>query len=141
MTENTLFRSSRRALVRLGLAALLVGALGSGAARAAEPVPFTAAAFQAAQAAGAPILVEVHADWCAVCTKQKPILSQLAKEPAFADIVRLRVDFDTQRDVLQTLKVDRQSTLIAFKGAQEQARTVGLTDPLAIRALVARTKG
>ena len=120
---------------RTVLTAALALAAGSGAAAAAE-AKFTMEAFQAAQAAGRAILVEVHADWCPVCARQKPILSGLSAEPAFAGVLRLIVDFDTQKDVLRTFNVARQSTLIAFKGTTERARSVGDTNAASIRALV-----
>ena len=45
------------------------------------------------------------------------------------------VDFDTQKDVVHAMGATKQSTLIAFHGKQETARSVGATDPAAIRAL------
>ena len=107
-------------------------------ARAATQAPFDAAAFAAAQAAGKPILVAVHADWCPVCAKQKPILSKLEAEPAMAALVVFMVDFDTQKDVTQRLGVQKQSTLIVFRGAAERDRSTGVTDEAAIKALLAK---
>ena len=83
---------------------------------AAEVEPFTPAAFDAAKAAGRSILVDVSAPWCPTCKAQHPILSGLEAEPRFKDLVVLAVDFDSQKDVLRSLGVRMQSTLIAFKG-------------------------
>lgn len=58
---------------------------------------FDAAAFEAAQAAGKPILVEVHADWCPVCAKQKPITGKLLSRPEFRTYSSFTVDFDGQK--------------------------------------------
>src|SRR4051794_18915025 len=59
------------------LAAALLVAGGFSTAWAGTAVPFSAAAFKAAQAAGNPILVEIHADWCPTCKAQVPILDKL----------------------------------------------------------------
>jgi uncharacterized protein YyaL (SSP411 family) len=45
------------------LAAFSALALGAGAATAADIQPWNAAAFEAAQAAGKPILIDIYADW------------------------------------------------------------------------------
>ena len=106
----------------------------AGPAPAAEVKPFTTAAFDAAKAAGKPILIDVSAPWCPTCKAQHPILTNLEAQPKFKDLVVLDVDFDSQKDVLRTLGVRLQSTLIAFKGPQEMARSTGET----ARAPIAR---
>lgn len=99
--------------------------------------PFDQKSFEAAQAAGKSILVEVHADWCPTCKAQKPILGSLAGKPAFKNVAAFRVDFDGQKDALKGFGAQRQSTLIMFKGKTETARSVGSTDAAAIEKLVA----
>ena len=103
------------------------------AASAAEIAPFTPAAFDAAEAAGKPILIDVSAPWCPTCKAQHPILSNLEAEAKFKDLVVLDVDFDSQKDVLRRFGVRMQSTLIAFKGDRETARSTGETraEPIA----------
>jgi thioredoxin 1 len=100
--------------------------------------PFTTQAFQAAQEAGQPILVEIHASWCPTCKAQKPILSELTSEPRFKDLVVLRVDFDIQKEDVRRFGAQMQSTLIVFKGANEVGRSVGDTKRESIAALVAK---
>jgi thioredoxin 1 len=119
--------------VVLGLAAAL--AL-TASAFAADFKTFDQAAFKAAQGEGRPILVEVTAPWCPTCRAQKPIIQSLAAAPENAKLVIFNVDFDSRKDVLREFGVTKQSTLIAFKGAQETARSTGSTDPQAIAALV-----
>lgn len=121
--------------------ALAGAALGGGSARAAGEAKFDAKAFADAQAAGKPILVAVHADWCPVCVKQKPILSRLGAEPAMKDLVVFVVDFDSQKDVTQRFGVQKQSTLIVFRGSVERDRSVGVTDEAALKALLAKAVG
>ena len=123
---------------RFLVAVALVGtAAMAGAARAAGD-KFDAAAFAAAQAAGKPILVSVHADWCPVCTKQKPILSRLGSDPAMKGLVMFVVDFDAQKEVAQRFGAQKQSTLIVFRGGAERDRSVGVTDETALKALLAK---
>lgn len=102
----------------------------------AAPQAFTAEAFEAAQAAGRPILIEVTAPWCPTCRAQKPILSDLTTSERFRDFVVLTVDFDSQKDVLRQLRVQMQSTLIVFRGAEEKGRSTGDTNRASIEALL-----
>ncbi len=105
-------------------------------ALAGEPKPFDPNAFKAAQAAGKPILVEIHADWCTECKMQNRVLNKLSDQPRYASLVRLRVDYDKQKDVVKEFKAKQQSTLVVYKGDKELARAVGITSEDKIRALV-----
>jgi thiol-disulfide isomerase/thioredoxin len=73
-------------------AALLAGAAASSVfvtpAFTAETKPFTRDDFAAAQKAGKPIFVAIHATWCPTCKAQKPMLSELMAEPKFKNLVR-----------------------------------------------------
>ena len=125
---------ARRSLLLAAIVA--VALLGSLPASAAEWKPFDAAAFAAAQKDGKSILVDIFAAWCPVCRAQNPILTQLTREPKFKDLVVFKIDFDTQKDDVRALKATSQSTLIAYKGETEKARSVGDTNPASIAALV-----
>lgn len=96
--------------------------------------------FAAAAAAGRPILIHVTAPWCGTCKIQKPIIARLEKEPAFKDLVVFNVDFDTQKEILRDLRVQRQSTMIVLRGEHEIDRSVGETDPSAIEALLRKAR-
>lgn len=100
--------------------------------------PFTPAAFEAAQASGKPILIDVSASWCPTCRAQAPILSKLMGEPRFKNVVAFNVDYDSQKDVLKRFNVQRQSTLVVFKGKQEAGRSVADTNAASIAALLAK---
>ena len=104
------------------------------AAHAAETKPFDQKTFDALQAAGKPVLIDVYADWCPTCKQQAPIISQLLTTPEFKDFTVLKVNFDTQKDVRQVLNVAQQSTFIVFRGKSEVARTVGDTSKDSIAA-------
>lgn len=127
--------SRRTFFALLGLLPLGVAA----AARAGEPRPYSQDAFDAARAAGTPILVVVSAPWCPICRTQKPILARLGADPRFRDLLIFEIDFDSQKALLRTLDVRTQSTLIAYKGATETGRSVGETQPEWIEGLVEKT--
>ncbi len=126
-------------VVKRLLAAVFVSALGLGAAQAATEQPYSQSAFDAAEAAGKPILLHITAPWCPTCAKQHPILESLYKEPANDALQVFDIDFDTSKPLLQKLHVQMQSTLIAYHGDKEIARTTGITSEPAIRELVAKT--
>ncbi|SFJ47175.1 Thiol-disulfide isomerase or thioredoxin [Methylobacterium brachiatum] len=105
-------------------------------AEAAEATPFSAAAFEAAQKGGKPILVAVSAPWCPICKTQKPILAKLAAEPRFKELQIFDIDFDSQKDLLRRFNARMQSTLIVFKGTAETGRSVGETQPEWIEGLL-----
>ena len=106
---------------------------------AGEKKAFTDAAFDAANKAGKPVFVEVAASWCPTCKQQAPHISKIIAEPRFKDLVVLSVDFDAQKDVLKKLNVQKQSTLLTFKGGKEIERSVGDTDPNTIKMLIEST--
>ena len=47
----------------------------AGWAQALDIQPYTATALQQAQAAGKPVAVHFHADWCSTCVNQRAILT------------------------------------------------------------------
>jgi thioredoxin 1 len=131
--------SRRSALFAALLTAAAAGALFANSAFAIETKPFSADAFAKAQKAGQPVFVAIHASWCPVCAKQKPILSELLAQPKFKNLTYFIVDFDSQKDAVKSLGARMQSTLIAFKGEHEAGRSVGDTDRASIAALLSKT--
>jgi len=99
---------------------------------------FTGAAFEAAQKAGKPILIDVFASWCPTCKAQAPIIEGIAKNEKFKEFVFLKIDFDKQKADLRKLKASSQSTLIVFKGEEEVGRSIGDTKAKSIEAMVAK---
>jgi len=97
---------------------------------------FDQAGFDALLKAGKPTLVMVHADWCPTCRAQEPLISDLLRTPRYAGIAALRVDFDSQADVVKSFRVVQQSTLIVFKGGREVGRSIGDTRKESIEALL-----
>jgi thioredoxin 1 len=124
----------------------VLGALALGAtlafsplAAAMSPQTYDAKAFAAAQAAGKPILLNITAPWCPTCKAQAPILSKLEATPKFKNLVVLNIDFDTSKNLLRSLRVSQQSTLIVYKGKTEVGRSTGDTNAASIEALLAKT--
>ena len=130
-------------LLRYVSAALLTMSLSLAAMPPSVAAPtealFTQQAFDASQKQGRPILVHVNAPWCPFCAKQRPIIAKLLTEPKFKDLVVYSVDFDTQKAQLKEFGVQKQSTLIVFKGTAEKARSTGETDPAKIESMVAQS--
>jgi thioredoxin 1 len=122
----------RRLAVCLSLLFTLV--MAAPAAQAAQM--WDKAAFEAAQAAGSPILVHVTAPWCPTCKAQKPSVDKL--ESANPALKVFSVDFDSQKEALALLGVKSQSTLISYRGKVEISRSTAVTDPAAITEMVTR---
>ena len=72
---------------------------------------------------------------------QKPVVDNFAQSDAYKNVKVLVVDFDTQKKVLRSFKVSRQSTLIAFRGKKEVGRLVGTTQKDLIEVLFQRAVG
>jgi thiol-disulfide isomerase/thioredoxin len=125
----------RNLLAVLGLALALSVA---STAFAQGKKPFDQAAFEAAQAGGKPILIDVSAPWCPTCKAQAPILSKLRGDPRFKNMVAFDIDYDSHKDLLRKFNVRQQSTLVVFKGKQEVGRSTGDTNPASIEALLAK---
>ncbi|MBY6243097.1 thioredoxin family protein [Methylosinus sp. Sm6] len=126
---------SRHTLAFAAIAALISAPLS-----AAERHAYSAKAFDAAQAAGGPILVEVHAPWCPTCKAQSAVLEKLEAQEKFAGLQVFTVDFDSQKDALARFRARMQSTLIAYHGKDEKGRSTGETGEAAIAALLDRTQ-
>lgn len=98
----------------------------------AAPAPFDQASFDKAVAAGEPVIVQFHADWCPTCKTQTPIVAQLVAEPKMKDVKLFVVDFDKEKALKKSLRVSSQSTFVVFKGGKEVARSTGQTTRAAI---------
>lgn len=109
------------------------------AASALEKKAWTADGFAAMQAAGQAVVIHVTAPWCPTCKAQHKVIDDLAGKPELKDVTVLAVDFDSQKDVLRSLNVQSQSTLVVFKGRQEVGRSAGDTNEASITALVAKS--
>lgn len=113
----------------------LLGALFAFAAQLhAAELPYNATQYQQSLAAGKPVVVYFHADWCPTCRAQQPIVDRLSKESAFAPLTIFVADFDTETALEKSLKVNHQSTFVVFKQGHEVGRSTGQTDEAQIRS-------
>ena len=78
-------------------------------------VPITAADLAEIEKKGKSTVISVHADWCSTCKSQDKVLANLMKAPEFKNVTFYQLEFDTQKDLLKTLKVRSQSTIIVFR--------------------------
>jgi len=124
---------SRRSIL---FAAAAASAAAVAPVSAAGPQPFDDAAFAAAQKAGKPIFIGIHASWCPICKAQAPILAELMADSKFKTLAYFTIDFDSQKDLVRRFGAQKQSTLISFKGANEQGRSVGDSNRDSIAALL-----
>ncbi|WP_342616726.1 thioredoxin family protein [Rhodoferax sp. GW822-FHT02A01] len=106
---------------------------------AGEIKPYTQPDFDRLAQEGKPVVVDVSATWCPTCKAQKPIIDGLMKQPAYKDVTLLTVDFDSEKPTLKKFKVSMQSTLVAFKGGKEVARSAGDTTPEGLEGLIKKT--
>ena len=102
----------------------------------AAELPFSQPAFDKALAAGQPVVVDFVASWCPTCKQQKPIVQSLAHEAKRKSLTVFVADFDKEEALKKQLNVTMQSTLVAFKGGKEVARSTGQTDKTELAALL-----
>lgn len=119
-------------------ATLLLASLTS-LSMAGEIKPFNQQEFNQLTQAGKAVVLDITAPWCPTCKQQKPILEGLMKQPAYKEVTLLTIDFDSEKPTLKLFKVAMQSTLVAFKGQQEVARSIGDTSPAGLEALIRKT--
>jgi len=104
----------------------------------AGSMPFDKAAFDKAVAAGEPVIVQFHAEWCPTCRAQTPIVAELLRDPKMKDVKLFVADFDAEKDLKKALKVYSQSTFVVFKGGKEVGRSTGQTQRPVIEATFAK---
>ncbi len=122
------------------LAALIALCLGLVAlpARALDIVPYSEDVLAQAQAAGRPVAVHFHADWCPTCRTQEKALQSLQDDPQLKGVTVLVADYDKEKALKRALNVRAQSTLVVFRGRQEVARNGGAVEPAALKAVLVK---
>jgi len=103
---------------------------------AGEVLPYDQKLFSDLTVAGKDVVLEVHADWCPTCRKQKPVVAQLITTSKYESSTVFVVDLAKTKDVRKALHVSQQSTLIVFHGASEKGRATGITSSEDIASLL-----
>jgi thiol-disulfide isomerase/thioredoxin len=97
---------------------------------------FTQERFDSLQADGKTVLVDVAADWCPTCKKQETIIKAWLSNNPDKELHVLRVDFDTQKDLVTHFRAPRQSTLLLYKNNQQLWFSVAETRDEVITAAI-----
>jgi thiol-disulfide isomerase/thioredoxin len=118
---------------------MAVAAVVAPAAKSAE-LPYDHSAFDAALAAGQPVAVVFHANWCPTCRAQAPVLKQLLLEPKYKQLTLFIADFDTEMALRKRLGVTQQSTIVVFNKGHELVRSTGDTQHDALAALLSTAR-
>lgn len=66
-------------------------------------------------------------------------MDRLSQDPKFEKVTLFRIDFDSGKEHLRQLKVDKQATFVAFKGTTETARSTAETDAKALQRVFEST--
>ncbi len=98
--------------------------------------PYNAATLDKMLAAGQPVVVDFHADWCPTCRAQAPIVKDLLSTPELKGVTVLIANYDTELALRKSLKVANQSTLVVFSHGKEVARSTGDTTRDGLAALL-----
>jgi len=99
-------------------------------------IPFSQAQFDAMRAAGKPVAVVFHADWCPTCRAQAPLLKELTETQELKGLTLFVANFDTEKTLKKSLGVSQQSTIVVFKDGKEIARSTGDTQQDSLAALL-----
>ena len=106
-------------------------------------IPYDETIFKEAQNAGKPIVISVTAKWCGTCKAQKSAIEEILPDPYFENVVFMRVDYDRHKAAYRyfrkSYKVKSISTLLAFKGENLVAHSIGDTDHVKIVELFMKT--
>jgi thioredoxin 2 len=75
--------------------------------------------------AGAPVLVDFYADWCAPCKILAPTMDEIARDNQGRLLV-VKVDTDHSPDLAQRYGIRGVPTVILFRDGEEVERTWGI---------------
>jgi thioredoxin 2 len=84
--------------------------------------------------AGAPVLVDFYADWCAPCKMVAPLMDEIALQKIGRMLV-VKVDTDHAPEVAMKYEIRSIPTLILFQKGTEVERSIGF-EPERVRALI-----
>lgn len=96
-------------------------------AHALEKEAFTEERYNQLRDDGEVFLIDVYATWCSTCKAQQEILKQFQAENPEAALTILEVDFDDDKKWVRHFRAPRQSTLVLYRGEDQQWFSVGET--------------
>lgn len=86
--------------------------------------PYEKTRFDALLRSGVPVVAHVHVSWCSTCRRQETLLNEMLKDPRFAAVQAIRVDYDSETEFEKAHKVTSRATILVFKGGHEVSRVV-----------------
>ncbi len=107
---------------------LLAGLFFGSSANALEIVDYREKAYEEAKAKDAPYAFHFYAEWCTICLAQKRAIQALENDKDLKNYTIFLVDFDFQRKIKAQYGVERQSTIILFRGGQELTRSLAVKE-------------
>lgn len=96
-------------------------------AHAVNKEPYTQARFDALQASGEVVLIDIYAPWCPTCAKQQKVFEQFTAENPDKKWTILVVDFDKDKEAVRQFRAPRQSTLLIYRGKMQHWFSVAET--------------
>jgi thioredoxin 1 len=84
-------------------------------------------------------IILVKADWCSTCHSQIKALQEIKKDKRYQNVKFFFIDYDQQKNLLKTMKVNSQSTIIALKKGQETTRLVAQDSVEDLKKLLDKT--
>jgi thioredoxin 1 len=134
--RNAMQRRTFNALLLAAIAAPFIAA-GTAHAQAKTFRTYRPEEFKKLLASGKPTIVHIHADWCPVCRRQITIMNEAFKDPKYANVNLVRVNYDKDKQFLSDYKAPRHATIIVYRSGKEVKRISYDTDPERILAVLA----
>ena len=82
-----------------------------------------------------PVLIDLHADWCAPCKQLAPIVAEVAEELA-GKLKVVKIDVDHNPAIAQSFRVQSIPMLVVIAGGKVAGHHMGLLDKRGLLELV-----
>lgn len=90
---------------------------------------YSEAAYKKAIGDNKKVFLDFHANWCAVCVGNAPVIEEAFDTSFMDNVVGFKVDYDKEKSLEAELGVSSQATLILFQGSDELGRVMGPQTP------------
>lgn len=105
-------------------------------AKASDILLFSAEAFHRAIISGGPVLIETYSPGCMTCWIQEPTVREIMQKPEFLSFKVFVIDADNRNAAMHLVGAQTRSTLIVYRNGAEVGRSIGITQPTEIEALL-----